>query len=140
VNGKKICGILAEMSTRAQEVNYVVLGIGINANTFPKIVPESIKATSIERELGRQICLEELLVATLEKMEKIYKQYEESQFCSVLAEWKELACFLGKRVRVISGNESFQGVAVNVDSDGVLVLRLEDGTTKRVFSGDLIIE
>jgi biotin-[acetyl-CoA-carboxylase] ligase BirA-like protein len=141
VNGKKICGILAEMNTKGQSVNYVILGTGVNANfSASDVLPESVKttATSIEDELGRKIRLEGLLKALLEKMESIYDGYLETGFAPLLETWKSHAGFLGHAILVTDQNEKLNGLALDVDIEGALILKLEDGTKKRILAGDLV--
>jgi biotin-[acetyl-CoA-carboxylase] ligase BirA-like protein len=141
VNGKKICGIMAEMSTKGEKVNYVILGVGVNANFCPDdVFPKSIKikATSIEYELGKKIRLESFLKALLEKMEMIYDQYLEAGFVFLLEEWKKYAGFLGHRVVVRDRKERLDGLALDVDIEGALVLKLEQGITRRIHVGDVV--
>jgi BirA family biotin operon repressor/biotin-[acetyl-CoA-carboxylase] ligase len=140
VSGKKICGILAEMSTKDEKVDYVILGVGVNANFSPDdVFPKSlrIKATSIENELGKKIRLESFLKALLEKMEMLYDQYLEAGFSNLLEEWKKYAEFLGHRVVVRDRKERLNGLALDVDMDGTLVLKLQQGTIKRIHVGDI---
>jgi BirA family biotin operon repressor/biotin-[acetyl-CoA-carboxylase] ligase len=87
VNGKKICGILAETNTMGERVNYAIIGIGINANfgvkeALPKELMET--ATSLRDELRRNIRLEELFKALIEKLENLYLLFLEGRlenFC-----------------------------------------------------------
>jgi BirA family biotin operon repressor/biotin-[acetyl-CoA-carboxylase] ligase len=140
VNGRKICGILTEMNTRGETVNSVVVGIGVNANfDVEKVFPERLKrvATSLENELGRKVRLEELFKGLLEKLENLYKLFAKEGFNSILEEWKNYACFLGHQVKVTSLTEKLGGLALDVDHDGALVLRLEDETIRHVFVGDV---
>lgn len=140
VSGKKICGILAEMSTIEEKVNYVILGVGVNANFCPDdVFPKSvrIKATSIENELGKKIRLESFLRVLLEKMEMIYDSYLEAGFAYLLEEWKKYARFLGHRVVVRDREERLNGLALDVDIEGALVLKLEQGITRRILVGDI---
>lgn len=140
VNGRKVCGILAEMNTKGRTVNFVVLGLGVNANFLvEKVFPESLKkaATSVEKELGQKVQLEELFKAVLEKLESSYDQCAERGLAFLLAKWKKHVAFLGRKVEVRSGSEKLLGVALDVDGDGGLVLRLEDGSTRRVLAGDV---
>jgi BirA family biotin operon repressor/biotin-[acetyl-CoA-carboxylase] ligase len=140
VSGKKICGILAEMRTKDEKVNYVILGVGVNANFRPDdVFPKSvrIKATSIESELGKKIRLENLLRMLLEKMEMIYDSYLEVGFAYLLEEWKKYARFLGHRIVVRDRKERLSGLALDVDIEGALVLKLEQGTTRRILVGDI---
>ena len=139
-NGRKICGILAEMNTKGEYVNYVILGVGLNADfSVSDSLPELLKpdAASIESELGRKIQLENLLKALLEKMEEVYYSFLETGFPPVLDRWKLYAGFLGKLIVVSEAHQSLKGVALDVDVDGALIMKLEDGTTRRILVGDV---
>jgi BirA family biotin operon repressor/biotin-[acetyl-CoA-carboxylase] ligase len=141
VNGRKVCGILTEMNTTDETVNYVIVGVGVNANfDVKKTFPEDLKtvATSLENELGRKVKLEELFKALLEKLENVYGLFLEEGFGPVLEKWKMYAGFLNCQVEVASGTEKWVGVASDVENDGSLILRLKDGTVKRVF-GDVTL-
>lgn len=143
VKGRKVCGILSEMKTRGEKVDYVVIGIGINANVdVKKEFPEELKtnATSVENELGRKVMLEELFRLLLEKFENIYEQFTREGFTQVLERWKKYASFLGKNVEVIGEIRRLRGLAIDVDDDGTLVLKLENGTVKHMFSGDVSLQ
>jgi BirA family biotin operon repressor/biotin-[acetyl-CoA-carboxylase] ligase len=143
VNGRKICGILSVMKTKGERVNYVVIGVGINANiNVKKEFPEELKtvATSIENELGRKVRLEELLKLLLEKLDILYEKFLEEGFLQVLKRWKEYASFLGKEVEVMDEVKRLHGLALDVDDEGALVIKLEDGTVKRVFVGDVSLK
>jgi len=140
VNGRKICGILTEMNTTGETVNFVVVGIGVNANfDVEKAFPEPLKkvATSLENELGRKIRLEGLFRGLLERLENLYELFMKEGFDSILEEWKDCAGFLGCQVEVVSPNKKLSGLALDVDHDGALVVRLKDGTIRRVFVGDV---
>ena len=140
VSGRKICGILAEMSSRGKIVNFVAVGVGVNVNLdVAKVLPESVRevSTSMQNALGRKIALEELFNALLERLETLYLSFVESGFASVLERWKLYANFLGHKVQVKSEDEVLNGLAMDVDCEGALVLRLEDGATRRVVFGDV---
>jgi len=143
VDSKKVCGILAETKSDSKNVEYVVVGVGINANFgVKKLLPEDLwkTATSLEDELGRKIELEMLLKALLEKLERLCDVFLEKGFCVVLDEWKKYAGFLGCQVDVVSMDERLTGLALDVDSGGSLVLKLGDGTVKHVFAGDVVLQ
>lgn len=140
VKGRKICGILAQMNMTGECVNYVILGVGLNVNfSVSDFLPESLKtgATSIEGEFGRKIQLELLLKALLEKMEETYYSFLETGFSPVLKGWKLYAEFLGHRIVVREAHQSLKGVALDVDLDGSLIMKLEDGTTRQILVGDV---
>lgn len=140
VNERKICGILIEMSMKGETVNFVVVGVGVNANfDVEKVFPKPLRkvATSLENEVGRKVKLEHLFKGLLEKLENFYELFIKEGFDSVLEEWKNYAGFLGRHVEVTSPTEKLSGYALDVDREGALVLRLEDGTIRRILVGDV---
>jgi len=140
-NGKKVCGILADMSASGQKTNCVVLGVGVNANFEAKALPKELweNATSLKTELRRDINLELLFRTLLENLESTYLQSIKKGSSSVLKEWKAFATFLGNQVKVTDENEEWVGVALDVNVDGSLRLRLQDGTLKHIFAGDVSV-
>lgn len=140
VKGRKVCGILAETKTTGETVNFVVIGIGINVNfNVRKALPPELwqSAASIKDESGRKVELESLTCTILENLESLYDSFLKNGFGPVLERWKKLANFLGRKVEVTSQTEKLNGSAYDVDESGALVLRLVDGTFKRVFVGDV---
>lgn len=140
VNGQKICGILTEMNTTVETVNFVVVGVGVNANfDVETVFPEQLKkvATSLENEIGRKVQLEELFRGLLERLENLYELFTKEGFNPILKEWKKYADFLGHQVEVTSPIEKLSGLALDIDHEGALVLKLENRTIKRVFVGDI---
>jgi len=137
IQGKKVCGILTEMSAEPDTVNYIIVGIGINVNN--EEFPEKLKpiATSIKIAGGRVVSRAELLAAILERMEYYYQSGFGSGFGKLLERWRELCCNLGKPVKIIGRKESFNGTALGVDSDGALIVRKDNGEIVKVFSGDV---
>lgn len=139
INAKKVCGILTEANTREDTTNFVVIGIGINANIELKSLPKQIRenATSLKHELKKEIDREQFLRVLLENMEHYYVMLAEGKFNSVLKEWKSLCGFLNSYVEVTSGKEKIEGWAIDVDENGALIIRLQDGTLRKVLSGDV---
>jgi BirA family biotin operon repressor/biotin-[acetyl-CoA-carboxylase] ligase len=140
VNGRKVCGILAEMNTTGDKVNFVVIGVGINANFDAReALPEELfkNATSLETTLDRSVQLDTLFRTVLERLECIYELFVEEDFAPVLTMWKKHATFLRRKVEVLSGTEKLVGLALDVEDDGGLTVKLEDGTVKHVLVGDV---
>ena len=140
VNGKKVCGVLSEMNSTDDRVNFVVLGVGVNVDfDVEKVLPEGLweRSTSLEIALGRRVRLEELFRALVERLEDVYERFLMEGFSAVLEEWKSYADFLGKKVEVRVDGEEFEGLALDVNNEGALVVKLKDGTVKRVFVGDV---
>ena len=143
VNGKKICGILTEMNTTGETVNFVVVGVGVNANfDVEKVFPEELTrvTTSLENELRRKVRLEELFKDLLERLENLYELFIKEGFNPVLEKWKGYAGFLGRRVEVTNPTERLSGLALDVDHDGALVIKLKDERIRRVFVGDVSLQ
>ena len=139
VNGKKIAGILTEMSTEMDAVNYVVVGLGLNVNT-PKF-PDEIRglATSILIETGESFPRVGLIQEYLKWYETYYDIYKKTGFDPVIKRWKELSNIIGKKVEVeVIGNQ-FIGEALDIDGDGALILKDNQGVIHRIISGDITL-
>lgn len=136
VHGKKVAGILSE-----KVAEYVIVGIGVNLNVSPQALPENLRslATSLKAESGEDIPQVKFIQILLKELEKIYLRLKEGEASIVLQEWKSLNTTLGSWVKVRSFTEVWEGQAVNVDREGYLLVRLADGTLKRVASGDVTL-
>jgi len=131
VNEKKICGVLSQMEAEGDQIGYLNIGMGLNVNNNPESAESG--AVSLRTLLGRSVPRREILVAFLDAFEKRMKNFDPAD---VIQQWKLLNLTLGKRVRVASVKETVEGVAVDLDEHGGLVLRLADGTRQTVVHGD----
>ncbi len=141
IDRRKVCGILTEMNTIGETANYAIVGIGVNANFDVSVFPENIaeRATSLQSELGKKVKLENLLRTILERFENYYDLSVKYGYAQIIGEWKKSASFLNRLVEVRTQDERLVGSALDVDEEGALILRLEDGATRRVFVGDVSI-
>ncbi|CAA9439525.1 hypothetical protein AVDCRST_MAG82-2755 [uncultured Rubrobacteraceae bacterium] len=142
VGGKKICGILAESSAgyatspvQERYLDYVILGVGMNANLDPAElrVPDR-EITTIRSELGRDVNLLDLLRALLSNLDVELSRIEE--FGAVLEDWRNLNCTLGERVRVRRLGETVEGAAVDLTAEGALLLLTRRGAVE-LFEGEI---
>jgi len=142
INGRKVCGILTEATTRGKTTDFVVVGIGVNANIDLSFLPETLRGstTSLKEELKTEIERERFLSALLNEIERYYKLFAQVKFYSILREWRSLCSHMGSQVKITSFNETFEGRAVDVDENGALQVKLGDGTTRRVVSGDVTVK
>ncbi len=133
--GRKICGILAEAGAGYRLLDFVVLGIGINANLDPKEldVPDR-EVTTLRSELGRDVDLIELLDAILSKLDGELQRIED--FGAVLDDWRALNCTLGRLVRVERFGEVLEGRAADLTPEGALLLETLEGTVE-LFEGEV---
>lgn len=140
VNGKKVCGILTEMSAEIDQVNYVVIGIGINVNTtsFPKELHKT--ATSLKIESGQDYMRKDIIAELLMAFEAYYDQYTKGKGLSeILDQYKELCITLKNDVRIINKNEEYWAKPVDIDDTGALIIDKKDGTRKRIASGEVSV-
>ena len=142
VGGKKICGILAESSARhatspAKEMrlDYVILGVGMNANLDPSdLQVRDREITTIRSELGHDLDLLDLLRSLLTNLAVEMGRIRD--FGTVLDEWRNLNCTLGKNVRVWRFGDTIEGRAVDLTSEGALLLATGSGIVE-VFEGEI---
>ncbi|MCD7834225.1 MAG: biotin--[acetyl-CoA-carboxylase] ligase [Lachnospiraceae bacterium] len=139
-DGKKICGILTEMSCEMDYINYVVIGIGINTGVeqFP---PElSRTAVSLHTLMGRRPDRAKLIDVCMEKFEQYYDLFMATQDFTYLQEaYNALLLGRGDRVRVLSPGREFEGVSCGIDDRGELLVRREDGTLEKIFAGEVSV-
>lgn len=137
VNDRKACGILTEMSAEVNTVKYIVLGIGINVNTAKGDLPK--EATSLKHETGEEISRIVLAQDILRELERQYHIFKERGFKKIIEEWKGLSHTLGEEVKIACQGKKIEGVAVDLDSSGALVVRLDSGFTEHVTAGDVVM-
>lgn len=133
IKGRKVCGILAEMEAEMDKVNFINLGIGINANT-PTSQYEKM-ATSLKEELRKEISRKQLLNSLLKE---IAKQQALLTGNKLLEEWKKLSATLNKQVKIVTPGEEITGQAIDIDTNGALVIKSKDGSLRSVIAGDCI--
>jgi BirA family biotin operon repressor/biotin-[acetyl-CoA-carboxylase] ligase len=133
IEGKKVCGILAEMDAEMDVVNFVNVGMGINANTS---IPKFEKtATSLKDMLGREISRKEFLSTLVVEIERRLPLLMKAD---LLEEWKKFSATLNKDVEIVSLGEEVKGQAIDIDATGALILKDRDGALKTVLVGDCI--
>ena len=138
INGKKICGILAEMSAEINMVNYVVCGIGINVN-IPSFDGElAKKATSLLIETGKNHIRTQIIQRVLTEFEILYIDFLQNGLKNILPEYKALCITLNRDVQVIYKHETIIAKAVDIDEDGSLIVE-KDGERIIVSSGEVSV-
>jgi len=139
-NGRKLVGILTEMSAEMDAINYIVIGMGINVNIDTDEFPPDLKgiASSISMETGAAVSRIDLFIKVLERLEELYLQVRTAGFAVVLDAWRQESITLDRMVNVIGLDRSFVGKAVDIDADGALLVETETGV-ERVLAGDVSI-
>jgi BirA family biotin operon repressor/biotin-[acetyl-CoA-carboxylase] ligase len=131
VDGKKISGILSEMEAEMDMVSFINIGLGINVNNDP--TPREPMATSLKKILGKEVPRMKVLKAFLDHFEDAVN---DADFDNVVSEWKRYAETLNRHVRIVTSHEVSEGLAVDVDDNGALILKLADGSVKKIIYGD----
>ena len=135
--GRKICGILLEMSADPDRVEYVVAGVGLNV--LPGAVPpELAEQAACVADFCTPVRRRELLLAYLLQLEKWLDILCERGFEGIEATYRRLSCTIGSQVQV-SGAQCFRGTAEGIDSRGALIVRREDGQLVPLLSGDVSV-
>ncbi len=140
LNKKKLCGILTEMSTEIDYINYVVIGVGINVNQeeFPEELRD--KATSLRIETGRSVKRAGIIAAVMERFEKNYEIFAETQDLSGLQEiYHSFLANVDCDVRVLEPGNEYNAHALGINERGELIVRTEDGERKNVFAGEVSV-
>ena len=107
------------------------IGLGINVNNHP--APETGEAISLIEILDRPVSRKTLLASFLEAFEN---RLDRRGIDGIIAEWKTYSSTIGQQVKIVTVNETQEGIAVDVDDDGALVLERSDGTLKKIIYGD----
>ncbi len=139
VGGRKVAGILTELSADLDRIHFVVLGIGVNLNAahedFPPELAET--ATSVLEVTGRRVARAAFAAALAKRLEDWLDLHAAQGFRPVRERWRALSATLGQEVLVTSERREVRGVAVDIDEDGALRIRTADGAEERILAGDV---
>ena len=138
LNNKKIAGILTELNAEMDVVHAIVVGVGINVNNDNSSLPDL--AGSLRERAGQKISRLDILKSILLCFEQIYLQFQNNEVDRILDKWRHFSGTLGKRVRLnVSGSgNGLVGEALDIDSDGSLLVRQDSGLMRKVSAGDII--
>lgn len=147
LDGRKVCGILTEMNSEIERVNFVVLGIGINYTRKQGEFPHELrdKAISLAAFAGNhgidmgKWCKLAVIRAVIQEMDKLYKMILLKRYKEITDMWKEYSVTLGSEIRIISGVAEYTGTAEDITEDGSLVVASSDGSIRTVQSGEIFI-
>jgi BirA family transcriptional regulator, biotin operon repressor / biotin---[acetyl-CoA-carboxylase] ligase len=142
IGGKKVAGILTEMSAELDRVRHVIPGIGIDVNQDASEFPADLRkiATSLKIEAGEAVSRAALATAVLRELDRDYLRICAGKFSEIAEEWVEHCGTIGKDVTVRIGDRAIRGCAESLADDGSLVLRTEHGRQQRITGGDVTME
>lgn len=140
IGNKKVCGILTEVNANINKINYVIVGIGIDMNVDVPLLPPDLQegATSLKNELDTEINGAILVQKFLLNLEKLYNQFTSGKFPDILNEWRFLSKTIGRKVEVRTRGKTIRGDAIGINKDGILILELDDGSLRKIISGECL--
>ncbi|MCP4349019.1 MAG: biotin--[acetyl-CoA-carboxylase] ligase [Desulfobacterales bacterium] len=131
IEGRKLMGMLSEMEAEGDMVSFINIGIGINVNNDP--ADEEPNASSLKKILGRDISRKNILSGFLDELEA---RMDNAALDNVITEWKQYTMTLNQHVKIVTINDVSEGIATDVDENGALILKLADGSLKKIIYGD----
>jgi len=142
VDGRKIAGVLTELSAELDTIKHLTLGIGLDVNQTAGDFPPELRglATSLRIAAGSPISRPELATRILRELEADYARVQRGKFEAVADEWEECCTTLGQQVTIHIGDRVIRGCAESLDDDGALLLRTQHGRLERIVGGDVTVE
>lgn len=138
--GKKVCGILTEMSAEPDSIHYVVIGVGINVNidAFPKELQEI--AASLQSLTGKTFHRADLISKCMEEFEDCYQEFLKTEDLSrLMKEYNSLLINKDQKVCVMEPKGMYTGTALGVDANGELIVKKDSGETVSVYAGEVSV-
>lgn len=142
LNSKKVSGILTEMNSETDRINFIILGIGVNLNMTMDMLPKELRtiATSLKEETGKDISRIDFLNTLYLNIEKWHKDFLKNGFAPVCEAWKTYFNMAGKAVNIKDADRQIEGIALTIDDNGHLLVREKSGKIVKIVSGDVLIK
>ncbi len=136
VNGRKIAGLLNEMSAETEQIHFVILGVGVNLNMTAEQFPQELNypATSVLLTTGNKVDRVVFIREFLQRLDRYYGEFLRDGFAPIRRRWESLCDMMNLRVQV---DQRLTGTVVGLDSDGALRLQLDVGRVERIMAGDV---
>jgi len=134
---RKLAGILTELRAESDQVKFVVIGIGLNVNTSPHQLTQG--ASSLKVAAGQSFNRVLVFQAVLRSLDKWYSRLLHHEFVLVMEEWKKRSATLNKRVRIADSDGIIEGQAIDLDEDGALLIRKDNGILFKKTAGDVFL-
>jgi len=139
VGGKKLAGILTEIGTQGDSIDYVVVGLGLNVNMprFPDDIRD--KATSMLIETGKRFSRVKVIREYLKWYEAYYEVFKNIGFEPIRKRWRELTNMIGQQITVEMIDKRYSGEVQDIDKDGALIITDRTGKSHRIIFGDVTV-
>ncbi|MFO7814143.1 MAG: biotin--[acetyl-CoA-carboxylase] ligase [Halanaerobiales bacterium] len=140
-NNKKVCGVLSQFKSKGNQVNRVVVGIGVNLNQ--KEFPEDLKGTSTSLRIikGEKVNKGQFLTDVLNNFVFYYEKFKNNEINDIINKWKSNMFMLHNVISFsTSDNKKHQGEVVDITDKGELVVEKENGEVEKLIAGDVSID
>ncbi len=136
---KKFSGILTELNSETDRVNFIIVGIGINLNADLEDYPEYLRSeiTTLKVATSKEYNRNRFIQRLLDNLQSMFVALTEKGFTHVKRKWEEYFGMKDEIVIISSEREKLRGRAIGIDNSGAFLLRLENGSIRRVLSGDV---
>lgn len=140
VKGRKVCGILTEMSAEPDYIQYVVIGVGINVGKQEFAPALADKAVNLEEVCGGSVSRSSLLAHIMSAFEEDYELFEAAgDLSGLLTSYNEMLVNRDAQVRVLDPKGEYNGVARGITAGGELLVETEDGSIREVYAGEVSV-
>ncbi len=142
LKGRKVAGILTEMSAELDRIKSLIVGVGVDVNVERQDLPAEIEktATSLRIESGAAVNRADLATAYLSELDREYHRICAGEFAQIADEWESKCVTIGCNVSISIGNRQIVGRAESLDADGALMIRSPHGHLERIIGGDVLLE
>jgi len=143
IKGKKIAGMLVDVSLESNKIEKLVLGVGINFDVDVKRIEKELKGTpnfygvSSLSEHKKKVKPIQLIQSFLIELEEIYKLLDSKQTEKIISEWTKRSSTIGKNVEINTIDGEIKGKAIRIDHDGALIIS-KNKINNRIIAGDII--
>ena len=140
MNGKKVCGMLAEMSLEQDFIHYIVIGVGINVGLqeFPEEIADT--ATCLQKECGKKVPRAELIANIMKAFEEYYEAFtKQGELSGLMEQYNRLLVNNSREVKVLDPKGEFRGISKGINELGELLVEKEDGSVAAVYAGEVSV-
>jgi BirA family biotin operon repressor/biotin-[acetyl-CoA-carboxylase] ligase len=139
VDGKKVSGILLESCIRSNNnyIDWVVIGVGINANVSPDLANARTNATSLAEVVGQEIDIRILVDLFMKNFHYYWHLWLNEGFALIRGVWLKKVIYLGEKIMINHPSKKIEGILDNVNDAGNAEILTDDGNVVTVASGEL---
>lgn len=139
IGRKKTAGILTEMQAEQDQIQYIIIGIGINVNQKAGTLPVHLRerATSLKIETKKTWSVRKLIQEILVQFEQVYGDYIENGFSKIKEKWESYGFKLGETIHIKTFHEQWESEFLGVAEDGALLTRTKDGKETKLYSAEI---